>query len=275
MTARIDSKDLDLRVVPATRVLLHEETDPERVSRLRSALQNDGFLRNPPIVAEANGDYVVLDGATRTTALRSLGCRDIVVQVVPYAPDRTGLEAWYHLLPHVAARHVIDGLEALPDVGVSVTTLDDAEQQLARRSAAAAIVVDSSTAHVLTVSESIPATLRALVKLYGGFGEVFRIVHEDLQRVVRSQTDVEAVVLFPAWKPDDIISAARAGDLLPAGITRHVIPGRVLNLGISLDMLQIEASETAKQTWLEGWLTRKILARKVRFYHESVFMFDD
>jgi hypothetical protein len=86
---------------------------------------------------------------------------------------------------------------------------------------------------------------------------------------------VSGVVMFPAWTPNDISRAATSGDLLPAGITRHVIPGRALNVNISLDMLLLDAPRASKSAWLERWLSSKITARKVRFYHEAVFVFDD
>jgi len=266
----MDHRDLSLRIVDRADVLLHEQTDPQRVERLVQALRNDAFLRNPPIVAEANGRFVVLDGATRTTALSSLDCRHLVVQVVPYT-THVKLEAWYHLLPLPTAGVVIKGLE---DQGA--VSLASARESLEHRHAVAAIVVNEQEAYLLQPTErAANAALRDLVHSYGSFGEVHRIVHDDLQSVVRSEQSVGAVVVFPQWRPEEIISAATSNDLLPAGITRHVIPGRALNINVSLDILQLDATIEAKSEWLERWLTQKILAKKVRFYHESVFVFDD
>lgn len=275
----MDHRDLDLRIVAREDVLLHEQTDPHRVERLVQALRNDTFLRNPPVVAEADGLYVVLDGATRTTALSDLDCRHLVVQVVPYS-THVRLEAWYHLLPESTAKEVIRGLEAHGaanhDARAQVVSLDSAHIALDSREATAAVVVSENEAYLLRASAREANTaLRTLVHSYGSFGEVHRIVNDDLQRVVRSEENVGAVVLFPPWKPEEIIRAAIEKDLLPAGITRHVIPGRVLNVNVSLDILQLEATLVAKSEWLERWLTQKIMAKKVRFYHESVFVFDD
>lgn len=267
----MDHRDLSLRIVAKEDVLLHEQTDPQRVERLVQALRNDAFLRNPPVVAEAGGRYVVLDGATRTTALSVLDCRHLVVQVVPYS-THVKLEAWYHLLPMPTAKEVIKGLGG-PKGAVG---LDTARRALDERSAVAAVVVNEDEAYLLSPSaDDANTALRKLVHSYGNFGEVHRIVHSDLQSVVRSEESVGAVVLFPPWKPEEIIRAATQNDLLPAGITRHIIPGRALNINVSLDILQLDATMDAKSEWLERWLTQKIMAKKVRFYHESVFVFDD
>ncbi|MBK7032042.1 MAG: hypothetical protein IPH49_01935 [Ignavibacteria bacterium] len=98
---RLEPHELHLRFVPADEVVLHEETDPARVNRIRASLDNDGVLRNPPIV----GSGVVLDGATRTTALKLMGAKHLLVQQVPYGGDHgVELQAWYHVLPTQAAK---------------------------------------------------------------------------------------------------------------------------------------------------------------------------
>lgn len=271
-TSHIDSRHLDLRIVALSDVLLHEETDPERVQRLRSAVLDANVLRNPPIVAEtSDGRFVVLDGATRTTAIRALGCPHILVQVVRYGID-VELEAWYHLLRPAAYTAVCERVPSSERV-----PLETAQIRLRERSAAGAIAHADETATLITADESqtVSSILRSIVRCYGGFGEIYRIVNDDLVRTIRDVDEVAGVVMFPAWTPKDITGAATSGDLLPAGITRHVIPGRALNVNISLDILLLDAPLTSKSSWLDRWLSSKVKARKVRFYHEAVFVFDD
>ena len=61
----------DLRIVPVSDLLLHEDVDLERVARLLDRLSADGILRNPPIVASLDGSdrYLLLDGANRVSAI--------------------------------------------------------------------------------------------------------------------------------------------------------------------------------------------------------------
>jgi hypothetical protein len=282
-TSKIDTRHLDLRIVPAHDVLLHELTDPERVRRLEQYLRDDNVLRNPPVVAEVQTPdgmrYVVLDGATRTTALRNAGCRDILVQVVPYGDDaEVTLEAWYHLLRHHAMDAVLDAMQRMEGAVVTTTNLEQAHAMLADRTAAAAIALTENDVRCIGTtdpSHDRGPIIRSLVQHYGGFGEIYRIVNRDLLETIRSADDVPAVVIFPTWSPADLTRAALAGDLLPAGITRHVIPGRALNVNLSLDVLTFEAPCGEKNAWLQSWLTAKIMAKKVRYYHEPVFVFDD
>ena len=68
------------------------------IKKLGERLRSDGLLRNPPIVAESDQHYIVLDGATRTGALKYLGIRDTIVQIVDYAARNICLDSWHHLI---------------------------------------------------------------------------------------------------------------------------------------------------------------------------------
>ena len=275
MNARIEPHDLRLKIVPAENVLLHEETDPVRVNRLTNALLRDGMLRNPPLAAKTDDNrYVVLDGATRTTALKQLGAKHILIQSVPYGTEEATLEAWYHVLPGDAAEHANDFAEQHAEI-VEETTVDKAREALAQRRATAALTNVDGTARLLKAKSSPARLLCDLVGVYGGAGEIYRIVHEDLLDTVREADVCPCVVMFPTYTPDEILEIAKSAELLPAGITRHLIRGRALNVNIPLVRLFTDESRETKKAWLKAWLTQKILDKKVRYYHEPVFIFDD
>jgi hypothetical protein len=284
----IDLSQLDLRIVASDTVRLHERTDHERVERLMASLVHDLTLKNPPLAAELpEGGYVILDGATRTTALRGLGCRDLLIQVVGYPGPHVRLDAWSHVLPEHVAAHVLAALPSVDGVEVIETSYDDALHQLDTHRAVAAIIDPSGVVRLLkrATGSSTPLVARSLMDLYGGFGEIYRVPRAEsivaAQRVlhVGAASDAEAastsLVVFPTWSTDNIIESATTQDLLPAGITRHIIEGRALNVNISLDILQVEWSLEAKAAWLEKWLQTKIERRKVRVYLEPVVVFDD
>src|SRR5262245_40397122 len=93
----------DLRIVPTEHLFLHEDVEPGRVERIVERLSQDQVLKNPIIVAELDdfGHYVVLDGANRSTALKQLGVRDALVQVVDYGDPEVKLDTWYHLVSDI------------------------------------------------------------------------------------------------------------------------------------------------------------------------------
>ena len=72
-----------LRVVPLAKIRAHEKVDPLRVDRLTGRFEEEGIQVNPMMCTEApGGELVLLDGATRTSALRSIGLEHAVVQLV-------------------------------------------------------------------------------------------------------------------------------------------------------------------------------------------------
>jgi len=81
---------VDLRIVPTDHLLLHEDVEPSRARRVANRIAAEQMLKNPVVVAplDDDGQFVVLDGANRATALGELGVRDALVQVVDYG-DRS------------------------------------------------------------------------------------------------------------------------------------------------------------------------------------------
>lgn len=289
MNKPIDHQDLRLKFVLSEDVLLHEETDPLRTQRLRSAVERDGFLRNPPVAAQTeDGRYAVLDGATRTTMLKEMGMNHILLQIVPYT-EQVRLDGWYHVLPDeaaVQAHAFVDQHASLEEL----VTVEAARASLQKRTSTAALVNTEGMARLLTLHTDTPwarrpeennatisaaGILRGLVDTYGGAGEIYRIVHEDLVDIVQSDGKCPCVVMFPTFTPAEILGVSTSGDLLPAGITRHLIPGRALNVNLPIDRLSSNDTLDEKKLWLRGWLKEKILGKKVRYYHEPVFIFDD
>jgi len=289
MNDSIEPRDLRLKIVRAEDVLLHEETDRRRVDRLRASLEKDGLLRNPPIAARTqDGRFAVLDGATRTTALKQIGTPHILLQVMPYDTDEVQLQAWYHVLPDAASKAAFEYVME-HSVLTETVSLDQARAALEERRTTAALVHQDGTATMLTLRTDHPWTisdeahehtsaatiLRGLVNTYGGAGEIYRIVHDDLVDIVQNETACPCVIMFPTFARDEILSIASSGDLLPAGITRHLIPGRALNVNMPLERLRADEDLQDKKAWLRSWLSDRILAKKVRYYHEPVFIFDD
>ena len=84
-----------------------------------------------PMVARAeNGNeprYIVLDGASRTSALRKLEIPHILVQIVDYHSPQVKLESWNHLLLDIS---IADLRRELDDVScVTMVEMEEAQAQ--------------------------------------------------------------------------------------------------------------------------------------------------
>jgi hypothetical protein len=278
----MELNSLRLQIIPSNSALLHEETDIHRVNRLKNYLLQLHYLKNPPIVGKIkSGDdihYIVLDGATRTTALRELEIPDILVQVVEYGEGGISLEAWNHVLPNVTNLNIIDTIGSLEGLSLIKLNLHEAQNAVLMREIAGYIFSSPNTILGVKVHGDFFTQIEMLtkiVKTYEQHGEIYRLAQADLEQLIAAQHEHSSVMVFPQFNPREIRDIALSHTKLPAGITRHIIPGRALNVNIPLDLLKSTQSLEEKNVWLDKWLTEKIVRRKVRYYHEPVFVFDE
>jgi hypothetical protein len=269
----------DLRIVPLERCVLHEQTDEERVARLIARIDAEGWLRNPPILGRHAGldTLIVLDGATRVTALQALGAPHILAQVVDYDDDEIELHTWSHVLSGIT----LDALErALADETLIRERRCDsqaAEAALHRRETLAYLADRGGRCVALGTSEDMvsqAAALRRLFGAYAGRAQIARVAPAEW-RARLSADAAEVAVVFPIHTKEDLVALAQANAVLPAGITRHVIPGRALRVNAPLALLRDTRPLVEKQAWLDTWLHERRAERGVRYYAEPTFLFDE
>lgn len=251
-----------LKVAPLAKLRRHEEVDPLRVERLKQRVGSDGIQVNPMVCVESDDKLVVLDGATRTEALRALGLEHAVVQVVD--PGQVELGSWHHVVRQCAPAELLELVEARPGLN-----LGDDDRPPRIRPASGPI--RSVSGESLTQN----ATLNEMVASYIGRWPVSRVTDADIAVAASQFADWAAVVELPILGIDEVMRAALGDDLLPAGITRFVIPGRALRLNFDLTALESEGSTAVKQQRLDALIEERSREGRVRRYDETVFIYDE
>lgn len=275
------SETLSLEVAPIEQVLPHEQIDDKRVARLMSRLEEDGRLVNPPITSYWRGHYIILDGATRYTALKRLGYPYVIVQVVDPARHNFTLHTWYHAISSSQPVEemfdllaAIEGLELAPYPAEQVQTAlrerreQDALCYFLQRDGRATLALVRPGADRLAV-------MNELVNAYTKWGRVERTLLTDLGRLMGQFPEMVAVAVFPQFKVETVFDTASRGDLLPAGLTRFVIPGRILRLYADLGRLKADEPLAAKRAWLNQFLEEKLARSRLRYYQEPVVLLDE
>jgi len=252
-----------LRVVALTLIRRHEEIDPLRVSRLSERIAAEKIQVNPMVCIEApGGELVLLDGATRTESLKKLGLEHAVVQIVQ--PGGVGLGTWHHVVRGCSPDELAAAIEACTEIELQ----NGAEPP-------SVIANTGSTLHVVGPGLTANATLSALVGTYVGKWNVTRTTDPRPETTASSFPDWTAVVEFPTLDVEDVMRAAVTNDLLPAGITRFVVPERALRLNMPLDLLDSGATIEEKQDALNQLLEQRARDGRVRRYEEPVYVLDD
>ncbi len=273
------SESLSLELVPVADITPHEHIDDKRVARLMERLESEGRLVNPPLTAAWKGRYVILDGATRFTSFKHLGYDYLIVQVVD--PQQPGFElhTWYHAISH--ADQTADDLRELltPIDGLSLTPLPQADHIALFQNEQVICVLMARDGRLWAV-ETAPGAdrlrvMNALVDTYTAWGNVERTLLTDLGRATAQFPQLQAIALFPQFTPEAVFDAASEGQFLPAGLTRFVIPGRILRLNADLPRLKKAEPYSAKRAWFDDFLAQKLSRSRLRYYQEPVVLLDE
>lgn len=272
----------DLRIVPILSIIDHEFNDAQRTSPLVERLRADGILKNPPIVTPLDdGDprFVVLDGANRSTALQQLGYTHVVVHVVRYRPPHVTLSTWHHAVAGLDPIEFSDAIHAVSGLSLEPIDLLQARAGLARREFIVYIVrADGAVFAARTESRALREQnrlLNAMVDTYKLRGAIHRTISDELREMEALYPDLTGLVVFPNYEAAEVLALARDGELLPPGLTRHLIQGRVLRINYPLSELAAPDSLEAKNARLREWIEAKAASREIRFYGESTFLFDE
>jgi len=259
-----------LRVLALDRLVLHEAHDEARLGRLRQAMEEEGFQRNPVIVAPLPGDptdgrgrYLVLDGAHRSHALAGMGIPLALVQVVAL-PERA--DGWGHLIPH--SNGLEERLRSLDDVEAGPVPLRDRLGD--DRFLAEVAFHDGGSLPLRVRDEGVGPVVKGLWSLRGAYPDGGRY------RRVRPGEPVgagEAVISYRRFTPAELVAVVEGGGVLPAGVTRFVVGERVLNVRLSLAMLR-EGDAGRANAELGRLVHAAREADRIRYYGEPVVLFE-
>jgi hypothetical protein len=277
----IDSTVLpDLRMLPTQALVPHEDCDPRRVEKLCLRVRQEQRLKNPPVVAPIPGTdrFVILDGANRALTFVALDIPHIVAQVVHYGEPGLILDTWYHVVAGMELDEFEQRLTQVTGLSLVPCRLEEAREALAMNGAAAYIVCASGVRMVCNSHDHPLRDIRLLVdivEVYRGRANIYRASNDIWEKQKPYYADITALVIFPRLAPADILAAARNGEKVPSGITRHVIPNRAVHINIPLEILESDQTQAEKETWLKEWLMERMGANAIRYYAESTFSFDE
>lgn len=271
----------DLRIIELDDLLFHEEVDLDRVARLLDRLSADGILKNPPIVASLDGSdrYLLLDGANRVSALQNLEIPHLLVQVEPFGNPSLEVRHWNHVVRDIEARELVARAPELSGVTTRAGSLDDGASE--EPGYLASITTNDEHERTLHLfgGEELEGRVRSLRDIvdvyYRGEARMDRVNHADVEALRRHHPHFGALVSFADLPKSEVRAVAEAGRRLPSGVTRILVPRRVLGFNLRLPLLKSSLPLEEKRRWLADEIQHKVAEHKVRYYQEPTFVFDD
>lgn len=272
-----------LKIVPIEKLIPHELFDTTRTIALHNRLLEDGVLRNPPVVAPLQGDmgnYMVLDGANRTNALKMMDVPHILVQVA--SPGDTGFElsAWNQVVLGIRPDELLSILKGITEVSL----INENEMRLPLEDGYGVSVLirvhlpSRQQYSIITGSIDIQARtqiLNIILERIRKYARLDRTHHNDHDRLRDLYPDLAGLIEFPCYEFDEIVELAESRQMIPAGITRFLISPRALRVNYRISDLRSDRSLTEKNENLMRWTQERVSQKGVRVYNETTIMFDE
>ncbi|MFC1575736.1 hypothetical protein ACFL5A_03725 [Gemmatimonadota bacterium] len=264
----------ELHMVGLDQVVLHEDPDMERVTRLVDRFSADGVLKNPPVVGRPKeGRRIVLDGANRVTALRKLGYSHVLVQELDLFDPGLSLDTWHHAIERLAKEAILDHAASVDGV-----TVEDDDRSSPTLPGMARIQFPDGQAVSLHGAEELHewvVQLHQVTQVYHRFAYFDRVSYTNMKDLLRNYRNFSALVSFRPFTREDLQELTHWDRRVPSGVTRVLLPKRALRFNLQLEMLRAGLSLEEKESWLQETILEKVGDKSIRFYREPTFFFDE
>lgn len=271
-------ENFELKLIRTSGILLHEECEDDRYNKLIERFRKEKVLYNPLIVGEHKGKHILIDGANRFEALRRIGCKTVLAQVVQYNNPRVHLKSWYHFVARLS-EDVIGEYLLNNKLAHRITAPIDFMERFHQRLNFVGVITNRNRAMCIEFSHRLPEMLHQLCNLNKFYEQKFNYNRIDsdvsLSKLKRFLGSNGVLFIYPFFKKVDIVKIASSKGKLPAGITRHILPNRILHIKYSIELMKSDRNLDLRNRELKQLIDNKIDNRKARLYKESIMIFDE
>ena len=272
----------DLHIVPAASLRPHEHHEDRRAAPLAEALRREGVLRNPPVVLRMSGHeerYLVLDGANRTAAFQQLGLVYTLAQVVHPGDNQVNVETWNHAVLSLTQAELLETMREIKGVELVDSNVELATADMIQGNALGYLSLQPD--RVVTLAASVPdlaERVRGLNRVVGAYqkrSHIERTNAGSAAELHQAFPSAAGLVVFLGFAVQDVVDAVAEGLLLPAGLTRFIVSPRALRLNYPLSALALDEPREVKEQALYRWVQERVAGRRVRYYAEATYLFDE
>jgi hypothetical protein len=187
------------------------------------------------------------------------------------------LHTWFHAIRDVNPTKLVKLLDDLPEVSMVESDPQKVLDEMIELGGLCYLHTVDDKVYLIRPASGVNhlEALNRLTNTYIGVSNVTRTLSTDVNHLHQEYSDLAALVVFSEYKVEQVLQIAKVGHVLPAGITRFVITGRVLRLNAELNFLKSSKSLGEKNQWLSQLLLEKLTKNKVRFYQEPVYLLDE
>ena len=271
-----------LVLIGSDELLRHEEPDQDISEKLMKEIEGSGILKNPLIATPHHGtvSHILLDGVNRHEALRRLGTRFVLIQEVDIDSDGIVLSTWNHAVEDLDMKTAVDDLatrlEVKPFTGRFTESGDFVPP--GGEDIAAYIVLPDGDCYGVHAPGGPRNRLESVTTITDRIGwtkKRDRVSYTNMNDLKKHYPELTALICYGQFSKMDIVQLSTDGVRFPCGITRFSVPKRALSFNLPLSLLRGAGTLEEKQILLQLYVLDKIRSRKIKFYEEPTFNFDD
>jgi hypothetical protein len=273
-----------IKIIPISEILLHEGVVEEWTEKLSTNIDHDGIVKNPIIVTRYQGRYIALDGMHRVTALKALGCRDIVVYEVEYDDPSIGLYGWDALI--LDACPIPSFLEAFARRENLILQIHRdfaaAVENIRAHSSCFAILTREQEVYELAMHEersNLDQLIRSLKDFEADLDRrnlrIIYVADDQAEQTFHQHRSAFSLFKRPFFTKEEVVRRTVEGKILPRKSTRHLFPLRPLRIDVDFILLKEDIDLVTKNQLLQSRITWCLENNMVRYYPESVLVLSD
>jgi hypothetical protein len=220
----------NLRIVPLSSLIPHEKVIHENSERIKESMNSEGIQKDPIIVEKDT--LIVLDGTHRMNAMKEIGLEYAVCYLLPYSSESIKLERWVRTVPNVG-KEIEYLLEAL-DVNEKVSV--EKAYEMTEKNSVAFLSERNCFIKSFNNIQSAYSLIERFEQATKVIGLKTGYIREDEVDIAMKENKI--VILGPRIKKQDVVEAARRGNLLPPKTTHHIIDPRPVSIRYPVNLLK-------------------------------------
>lgn len=274
------TKIFNLRIVPLSSIVPHEEYDQIRAFPLIERLKKDQVLVNPIIVTPlADGKYLQLDGMNRFSAFKMMKLSSILAQIVDYNDqENVELSSWIHIF-ETDKNGFLEFLKKKVKVNIQPGSIENIGHRYIKEIGPGRLctLYCSDEVYLLSSGGMLVDKIEKLNSMVSYYNKkIIRDIlppnpsRENLETVFIEHPETNMVVVFPTFTRHQIVEMVEAKCLFPPGVTRHIIRRRCLEVNAPLSLFNDTKTIVKQNEELEKLLSE----RSFRIYEEPTIYFE-
>lgn len=264
-----------LKILPIDYLLTYEDNDPQRTQKVIDSIQKSEKFINPITVGEIGqtNKYLVLDGANRLEAVKQLGARWVVAQVVDYFnPEEVELRGNEHYLDMSHEAFLL----LMQETGVVLheESSQTNENPFQLSQTALCKIESGNTCYFVSKTSSLQTDLDVLNRMVMAYKNKLNLKRKS---EVGSLVDKKNIsIKFKFFTPSDVVEAAVKGLHFESGITWHLIQNSIIHFGVPISvLLNGFVSVEEAQKYLQAKIEQKLNTSAIRKYLFNVYICDE